>query len=174
MKLPTRRGVRRAAALVAAGVLLTACSGTGTPEGWMRLERGWLAVDAPEELIEVPEEQAGAYDLVLQDTRESPDVQLAAATEYGTASARSTLTVVRLESPFGRLDEGDEFSEVETDGDRELWRWDFTYEDGAYQGVGWAAHDSETERTVVVALTGKDLADQTVQQVEQSIEVRTG
>ena len=88
MTLATRRGVRGTAVMAAAGLLLAACSGTGTPDGWTRLERGWLAVDVPEELIEIPGGRAGAYDVVLQDTEDSPAVQLIAATEYGTGSAR--------------------------------------------------------------------------------------
>ncbi|MFH5822151.1 hypothetical protein [Georgenia sp. AZ-5] len=164
---------RAAVAAAGAGTLVAGCA-SGTPEGFTRLEQGWLAVDVPAEWVEVAMEQTGPYDLVLQDTESAQDaeLQLAAATEYGTHPARGTLSLVRAGQPFGPIDDGDKLSEVEGQDGQELWRWDFTYDDGGYQGVTWVAHDPEAERTVVVALTAEELDERTVQDVEDSIEVR--
>lgn len=166
------RLARAVAVAVGAGALLAGCA-AGTPDGFTHLEQGWLAVDVPENLVEVPEAASGAYDVVLQDAAEDPQVQLAAATEYGTNPARGTLSVVRAEQPFGPVDDGDKFSQVEGRDGQELWRWDFTYDDGGYHGVTWVAHDPDTQRTVVVALSAVRLDDATVQAVEDSIEVRS-
>ncbi|GAA1633705.1 hypothetical protein GCM10009790_14710 [Georgenia ruanii] len=162
---------RAVAAAVGAAALLAGCT-SGTPDGFTRLEQGWLAVDVPKGLVAVPEAESGAYDVVLQDAAEDPQLQLAAATEYGTNPARGTLSVVRAEQPFGPVDDGDKFSEVEGRDGQELWRWDFTYDDGGYHGVTWVAHDPDAARTVVVALSAVELDDATVQAVEDSIEVR--
>ncbi|MFH5822149.1 hypothetical protein [Georgenia sp. AZ-5] len=168
------RRARSVIAALAGSTLLVACSGTSTPEGWARVEQGWLAVDVPEDWVEVPEQAAGHLDLVLQDSEEDPTVQLVASTEYGDVPAGTTLVAVRTDRPFGELDDPGVFSDVERDDEQATKRWDFTYEDGEYRGVAWATHDAELGRTVFVAVTGSELGDETVQQIEESIEVLDG
>ncbi|TRW42878.1 hypothetical protein [Georgenia yuyongxinii] len=170
-----RTGVLGAAAVIAAGGLVAGCTAAATPEGWTRLEKGWLAVDVPKAWVEVAMDQTGPYDVVLQDTESTDDAQyqLAAATEFGTETARATMGTLDAQAPFGALDGDGGLTELDADGDLDLWRWDFTFDDGAYQGVSWAAHDPATERTVVVHLTGQELPEETVQHIEDSIEVLT-
>jgi ABC-type glycerol-3-phosphate transport system substrate-binding protein len=168
------RRARAVIAVLAASTLLAACSGTSTPKGWNRVEQGWLAVDVPEDWVAVSGQAAGYMDLVLQDSEKDPTVQLVASTEYGDVPAGTTLVAVRTDRPFGQLDDPGLFSDVERDDEQVTKRWDFTYEDGEYRGVAWATHDAGLGRTVFVAVTGTELGDETVKQIEASIEVLDG
>lgn len=163
---------RRALPAVLLGaMLLAACGGPGVPEGWRQVEQGWLSVNVPEGWVEVPDAAVGPYDLVLQDSADDPTVQLVAATEYTTSPAWAVLGNVRDEQPFGPLDDAGTISPVERGDDLFVERWDFTYEDGEFEGVMWAAGDDDAGRSVALGVTGSDLSEETVQRIQESIQV---
>lgn len=168
-----RRSTTVVAALAAAG-LLASCGGTAepsVPEGWRVIEQGWLSVQVPEDWVEAPEQKGGSYDLVLEDDPADPGVLLIASTEYGDSPAWAVLSLVRDLQPFGPLDDPGTFSEVEREDDLYVERWDFTYGDGENRGAMWAAGDEDAQRTVTVGVAGTTLTEQTIQRIEDSIQV---
>ena len=165
-----------------AAALLAGCSSAADtpvpPEGFTRIEQGWIGVHVPEGLVDKPDKGAGKFDIVLEDDPEKPTLQIVIASDYsdGGPSAHAAMSMLRSTRPVSNVDnngQGGPFTEVRSDEDgRDVWKWPFTYDDGEYEGVAWTADDGkEDERVVAVILTGRDLDENVVKEIEDSLEV---
>ncbi|PZR51868.1 hypothetical protein DNL40_14755 [Xylanimonas oleitrophica] len=156
--------------------LLGACTSGGAPEGYDRVEDGWLRVDVPEGWTDT-----GAlndrWSRSWQDAEgEQGAVQLAAVPAWGTAGSDAASGQLVAEAQVGGYPgfqvENQDWPDLEADTQR--WRIDFTYEseDGEpLQGVWWVASDKETSKTVAVQLTGEHLDEEVVTAIGESIAV---
>lgn len=166
------RGRAVPAAVLMLGLLLTACSGDGPPEGYRTLEQGRLRVAVADSWQPVELGAASAFDVVLQDVPDDAELtyRFAASSDYPDDSARGVMAQMQSAAAFGTPDEPGGLSAVERDDGAEMWRWDLTYDDGAYQVVTWALH--EDGLTVVVSLTGRDeIPAEMIDAVGESIEI---
>jgi hypothetical protein len=165
-----------------AAALLAGCSSTADapvpPEGFTRMEQGWIGVNVPEGLVDKPDKRAGKFDIVLEDDVEKPTLQLVIASDYakGGPGAHAAISMLRSTRPVSNVDnngQGGLFTEVRSDsGGRDVWKWPFTYDDGKFEGVAWTADDGkDDERVVAVILTGKDLDEKVVQEIDESLQV---
>ncbi|HEX5533644.1 MAG TPA: hypothetical protein VFX33_07885 [Actinomycetales bacterium] len=164
-----------------AAALLAGCSSTADtpvpPEGFTRIEQGWIGVHVPEGLVDKPDKRAGKFDIVLENDVEKPTLQLVIASDYSEdgPGAHAAMSMLRSTRPVSNVDDngqGGLFTEVRSDEGRDVWKWPFTYDDGEYQGVAWTADDGkDDERVVAVILTGKDLDEKVVKEIEDSLEV---
>lgn len=176
--MPAVRRVRTTAAAVALATLgLSACgAGAGAPEGWTRVEDGWLAVDVPDAWTDTGP-SAEWWTRSWQDDADEAQatVQMLAAPAFGYWGALEGQGVAIAGAQVGGLagfSVEERTTPVDTDS-LEVVRTDFTYE-GADQemvGVLWVAADPGTKKTVAVQLTGTELPEDVVEQVQSSIEV---
>lgn len=173
---PVRR-VLLAAAGVSVLAGLAACSGgSATPEGWSRVEQGWLQVDVPEGWVETGE-LSERWTSSWQDAEgDDATVQLAASPVLGYYRAAEGRGMILANAQVGGLPGFAVTSQtdpVDTDA-LEVTRTDFTYEpeDGeTFGGVLWVASDRETKKAVALQLTAPELDPQVVENLEASIRV---
>ena len=163
-------------AATAVVLVLAACSGgSGAPEGWTRVQEGWLQVDVPEGWTD-----AGARDDPWTLSRHDGDdatIELAGAPTLGyyrAAEGRGILLASMQVGGYPDFAVVDQSDPVDT-GALELTRTDFTYaaQDGGdrLEGVLWVGSDPGTTKAVAVQLTGPDLPADVVDQVQESIAV---
>ncbi|KQY24375.1 hypothetical protein ASD16_02175 [Cellulomonas sp. Root485] len=161
---------------LALSLALAGCSGgSGAPDGWTRVQDGWLQVDVPDDWTD-----AGALDDPWTLSRHDGDdatVELAGAPTLGYYRAAEGRGILLASMQVGGYPD---FAVVEQSdpvdsGDLELTRTDFTYaaQDGGdrLEGVLWVGSDPATTKAVAVQLTGPDLPADVVDQVQDSIAV---
>lgn len=145
------RGISAVAVLAMVGVL--AGCGQSSPSGYAEVSQERLEVAVPEEWT--AGETSGIVDLVRQDVAgDAPSLRLAAASDYPDSSARGALGQLQALNVLGVPDESGGMKEVE--GDRDMWRWDLTTDDGAYHVIAWTLCDQNPTHCVLVTLTGTE------------------
>lgn len=181
------RPARRFAALgtaVACVLTLTSCGGgdapSPPPDGWVRVESGRLSVAVPEEWVDAP---AGTdpWTVAWADDADlaGATVLLSGSPDFGEDGADRGVSTFVAGAQVGGVPSYSSTSRnrvVETD-EVEVERNEYTYElsDGTvHEGVFWAAADPEDGRTVALELTGADLPDDLVEQIQASIRVLEG
>ncbi|WP_258726156.1 hypothetical protein [Cellulomonas sp. NS3] len=173
---PVRRALLAAAGATVLVGLAACSSGSGTPEGWTRVEDGWLQVDVPEAWVETGG-LSDRWTASWQDA-EGADatVQLAASPALGYYRAAEARGIILANAQVGGLPGFAVTSQsdpVDTDA-LEVTRTDFTYEPddgGTSEGVLWVAADRETKKSVALQLTAAELDEDVVEQLEASIRV---
>lgn len=154
-------------------VALGACS-NDPPNGFKTIQQGRLEVSVLEHL-EPGHAQVGDYwDVALQDEAADEDAKyrFVASGDFPDKTAVLALSQLRLFSALGTPDESGGFSQVLDGEDSEMWRWDFTYNDGDYQVVVWAISDEPSGLVSVVGLTGAgELDEDTIGTIESSIRI---
>lgn len=165
------RAVTKAAGIAAVVGLvgvLAAC-GQDTPDGFTEVSQERLKVAVPEEWTEG--ETSGIVDLVRQDEAgDAPTLRLAASSDYPDSSARGALGQLQALNVLGTPDESGGMKEV--DGDRDMWRWDLTTDDGAYHVIAWTLCEQNPTHCVLVTLTGTQEIDvDLATNIEKSIEI---
>ncbi len=174
--------MRRRAALtltgtVLAATLLAACSAPrtaepATPEGWQRVGSGALSFAVPGDWVEVP--QPDPLWSVGWSTDADPDagsVLLVGAPALGEDGAEQALDSFVAGAQVAGWGYGSTAMSTPVDEDTlEVRRNDFSYDDVA--GVFWAAADPGSGSTVGLQLTGRDLPEDVVRGIEESIVVR--
>lgn len=171
---------RRATRLLAVGlgavlgVTLTGCSPEPepvTPEGWQRVENGSLSFAVPGDWVEV--RQSDDLWSVGWSTDAEPDedsVLLVAAPTLGEDGAEVALDTFVAGAQVGGWGYRSVARSAPVDSDAlEVRRNDFAYDD--VQGVIWTAADPGTGPAVGVQLTGRDLPEDVVAGIEESIAV---
>jgi hypothetical protein len=166
------------AALVAlaATPALAGCGGDDTPDGWTRVETGWLALDVPDGWVETGR-VTDQWTTGWQDAEgDDATLQLLASPTLGYYRADVGRGVVLAGAQVGGLpgfSVVEQTEPVDTDS-LELNRTEFTYDsdgDGTYSGILWVASDPETEQAVAVQVTGPELDPDIVDTIESSIAV---
>lgn len=171
-----RRAVRWLVGGAVLSLAVAGCSGTEeptvtTPEGWQRVESGALSFAVPSDWVEVP--QSDGVWSVGWSTDEEPDgdsvllVGAPALGEDGAEGALDTFVAGAQVGGWGYRSTGLS-TPVATDA-LEVRRNDFTYDD--VDGVLWAAADPASGRAVGLQVTGRDLPDDVVTGIEESIGV---
>lgn len=166
MRLRTLIGVTLAMAA------LVGCTPDGPPEGYQRIQTGWMQVDIPSDWVDaggVNDRWTGSY----QDAEgQQATVQLLIAPEWGTTDALMATSSVVATAQVGGFPE---FQVVPSTDDAEADyalrnRVDFTYAgaDGTYQGVLWGLADDD-DHVVLAQLTGKDLDPALVDAIDASL-----
>lgn len=173
MRLLTGRFGAVALAAACALTLVAGCSG-GPADGFRKLEQGRLGVDVPEDWQPGKFRTGDFWDVTLQDEpdTEDPKLRFVASSEFPDTNANLAMTMLETSSAFGEPDESGGFTQLVTEDDREMWRWDFTYGDGSHQGVAWTLDDKASKHVVGVAvMTQGELDEGTVEAIEDSIRI---
>lgn len=162
---------------LALGVLVTGCTGPDpatevtTPEGWQRVESGALSFAVPEDWVEVPQSD-DLWSVGWGSAAEpgADDVLLVGAPEFGEDGAEPALDTFVAGAQVGGWGYGSTGLSTPVDtATLEVRRNDFAYDD--VEGVFWAAADPRSGRTVALQLTGRDLPDDVVAGIEDSVVV---
>lgn len=167
-----------AAVLAVAALALSSCAGgTGAADGWTRVEDGWLQVDVPDTWAQASTPK-DPWSFARQDA-EGADASLllTGAGTFGYYPADTGRGVLLASMQVGGYPDFKVVGQSEPvgTGDLHLTRTDFTYarEDGGdtLYGVLWVGSDPDTDQAVAVQLTGVELPDDVVSQVQGSIAV---
>ncbi len=164
--------------MVLAGVLAltaAACSspeeGPTTPEGWQRVEQGSLSFAVPGDWVEVA--QSDTTWSVGWSTDAEPgagSVLLVGAPSLGDEGAEQALDAFVAGAQVGGWGYTSTGMATPVDEDTlQVQRNDFTYDD--VTGVFWSASDPASGTTVGVQVTGRDLPQDVVQGIQDSLAV---
>ncbi len=165
--------------VLATGVLalaLGACTGSGepepaTPDGWQRVTSGALSFAVPGDWVEVGQVD-GTWTVGWSDDADpgADSVLLVGAPLLGEDGAQAGLDAFVAGAQVGGWGyrSTDRSTPVDTES-LEVARNDFTYDD--VSGVVWSAADPRGGVTVGLQLTGRDLPEDLLDGIEQSIAV---
>lgn len=167
-----------AAVVTVAALALSSCAGdAGAPDGWTRVEDGWLQVDVPDTWAEAST-PSDPWSFARQDAEgDDASLLLTGAGTFGYYPADTGRGILLASMQVGGYPDFKVVDQTEPvdSGDLHLTRTDFTYagEDGGdtLHGVLWVGSDPDTDQAVAVQLTGVDLPDDVVSQVQESIAV---
>lgn len=166
-----------AGAALLAGALVGCSSDDGPPQGYERVETGWMQVDVPAGWVHTGAVNDRWTDSYQDAEGDAATVQLLLAPEFGDTdalTATSSVIATAQVGGFPGFEVVPDESEDDEDHDYGLFnRIDFTYDDdGAqYEGVLWGVADDGDEHVVLAQLTGADLDPEMVATIEESIVV---
>ncbi len=158
----------RTAAMIGVLGVLAAC-GQGAPSGYTTAAQSRLQLAVPQDWV--AGETSGSVDLVRQDREgNDPALRLAAMSDYPDKSAQGALGQVRTLNLLGKPDDSGGMAEVA--GERDMWRWDLTTDEGATQIIAWALCDRTPNLCVVITLVSKGpIDDALAKEIEDSVEI---